>query len=126
MSEEIIKVKCARCPELFVGNENKIYCSDKCRNIVNNARRKAENLQIGGIITKLKTNRRIIQELLDDKEIKNVPAQRLLDKGFVFNYHTHIRTNKGDSKEYIFCFDYGYLALPSGWYKILKAFKNDE
>ena len=123
MSETISKMKYLQCPKLFSGNDNKKFCSDICKNDFHNARRKKEAQEIGDIITILKTNRRIIVDLLNGKEIKKVSAQRLLDKGFIFRYHTHLRTNKGDGKEYVFCFDYGYLELTSGWYTILRAFK---
>lgn len=119
------KLVCLQCGGQFRGNENKKFCTDACKNSFHNARRKKESREIGEVITMLKTNRRIIADLLDGEEIKKVSAQRLLDKGFVFRYHTHRRTNKGDGKEYIFCFDYGYLELPSGWYTIVHSFKED-
>lgn len=126
MADVLEKMQCIQCTKKISGNDNKRFCNDFCKNAFHNARRKKESKEIGDIITMLKTNRRIIAELLNDKEIKKVSAQRLLDKGFVFRYHTHRRINKGDNKEYIFCFDYGYIELPSGWYTILKAFKETD
>jgi len=125
MEASLSKLQCLYCNNYFSGNDNKKFCSDKCKNAFNNARRKAENKEIGTIINTLKTNRRIIIELLNGQKIKTVSAQRLLDKKFVFRFHTHTRINKGDGTEYVFCFDYGYLPLKSGWYKIVKAFKED-
>jgi hypothetical protein len=125
MTVEVGKIKCLRCPKLFSGNENKLFCSLECKNAYHNARRKQEAQEIGAVISILKTNRRIIGELLDGENIKKVRTQRLLDKGFIFRYHTHTRVNKGDSKEYIFCFDVGYLQLSADWCTIVRAFRED-
>lgn len=114
---------CVQCGKRLTGNDNKRFCNEYCKNSFHNGIRKKESREIGEIITILKTNRRIIADLLDGLEIRKVSAQKLLDKKFVFRYHTHRRVNKGDGKEYIFCFDYGYLELSPGWYSILHAFK---
>ncbi len=123
MNETIEKMACVRCGKKISGNDNKKFCNDFCKNAFHNSRRKKESREIGDIIGILKTNRRIIAGLLNGLEIKKVSGQRLLDKGFIFRYHTHRRINKGDGKEYIFCFDYGYLELASGWYTLVRGFK---
>jgi hypothetical protein len=128
MAKSISKAVCANpdCGKSFSGNDNKKFCSTACKNEYHNAKRKGENKEISTITNILKSNRRILEEVLGDHSIKNVSEQRLLDKGFVFRYHTHIRPNKGDEKEYIFCFDLGYIPLKSGWYKVVKGFKEAE
>jgi hypothetical protein len=126
MSEAMQKQVCQQCAKSFSGNENKKFCGDKCKNDHHNRRRKIESLEIGDVVNILKVNRRVLAELLGDQATKKVSAQRLMDKGFNFHYHTHHRVNKGDAKEYIFCFDYGYLQLPSGWYMIVLGFKEGD
>ena len=128
MGKVIAKAICLNpaCGKTFSGNENKKFCSSECKNEYHNARRKEENKEIGMVVNILKTNRRILEQLLGERKVKNVSGQRLLDNGFVFRYHTHRRPNKGDGKEYIFCFDLGYLPLENGWYKIVKGFKETE
>lgn len=121
-----MKPKCLYCRKTFSGNDNKKFCSDGCKNNFHNNRRKLENKEISTVINALKSNRRIIMDILGDKSIKSVSGQRLLDQGFIFRYHTHRRTNKGDGKEYIFCFDFGYLPNGNGWYKLVKAYREDE
>lgn len=118
------KQVCLECGSKFSGNTNKKFCSADCKSIYHNKKRKAEAEEIGAIINILKSNRRILAEIAGDKSVKNMSEQQLLDRGYIFRYHTHRRINKGDSKEYIFCFDYGYLPLSNGWYTIVKAFKD--
>lgn len=122
------KVACLNpgCGKTFSGNENKKFCSIACKNEYHNAKRKTETKDIGTIVTILKTNRRILEELLDGRSVKSVSEQRLLDSGFIFRYHTHIRVNKGDGKEYKFCFDFGYQTKSNGWYQIVKGFKESD
>ena len=85
MTKSISKAVCANpdCGKSFSGNENKKFCSTACKNEYHNAKRKGENKEIGPITNILKSNRRILEEVLGDHSVKNVSTQRLLDKGFV-------------------------------------------
>ncbi|MFT3749087.1 MAG: DUF2116 family Zn-ribbon domain-containing protein [Agriterribacter sp.] len=121
MKSKIKKRKCLVCSKSFEGNDNKKFCSEKCKNAYNNGRRKEETGQTGKVISILKHNRRAMEMLLDGKEVTNVKEQTLLDNGFVFRYHTHTRANHGDQKEYIFCFEYGYHRKENGWCTIVKG-----
>lgn len=114
------------CKNLFMGNENKKFCSLACKNAFHNEKRKTEQQEIGNVINILKSNRRILAAILGSNQVKKISEQRLLDKGFIFRYHTHRRINKGDNKEYIFCFDVGYVTHAAGWYTVVKAFKESE
>ncbi len=62
-----------------------------------------------------------MEMLLEGKEVANVKEQVMLDSGFVFRYHTHVRVNQGDQKEYFFCFEYGYYRKDNGWCTIVKG-----
>ncbi len=128
MGKAITKAVCLNpgCGKAFTGNENKKFCSPTCKNEYHNAKRKEEHKEIGMIVNILKSNRKILEAFLEKNVVKNVSGQKLLDSGFVFRYHTHTRPNKGDDKEYVFCFDLGYLPLKSGWYKIVKGYKEAE
>lgn len=123
MASSRLNLICLECKSRFSGNSNKKFCSAACKNEYHNHRRKKEADEIGPVVNILKANRRILMEIADGKSVQNVSEQQLLDKGYVFRYHTHRRTNKGDNKEYIFCFDFGFLPLENGWYKVVKAFK---
>ena len=67
----------------------------------------------------LKKNRRILEELLGSDGMIKQPKTKLLQKGFLLQYHTHMYTNKkGDV--YYFCYEYGYLPLEGDWYLLVK------
>src|SRR5450432_2172183 len=54
---------------------------------------------------------RILEELLPEgKEMAKTTKERLLQKGFLFKYVTHLFTNK-EGMIYYYCYDYGYLPL---------------
>jgi len=120
MAVLIRKQKCLLCKKTFSGNANKRFCSIEHKNAYHNTVRKKETAQIGKIITILKNNRRILEKALNKKEVVSVKEQSLLDEGFLFKYHTHNRVNQGDGKEYVFCFEYGYLRKDNGWCTIVK------
>jgi len=121
VKRKVKKRKCLVCPNPVEGNDNKKFCSDKCKNAYHNSKRKAETGQTGKVISILKNNRRTLQMLLEGKEVTNVKEQAMLDNGFVFRYHTHNRKNQGDQKEYLFCFEYGYHRKENGWCTIVKG-----
>jgi len=65
-------------------------------------------------------NRRILEECLPaTEEMIKIQQDKLMQKGFVFKYHTHSYTNK-KNKIYYFCFDYGFLPLENQWYLIVR------
>ena len=65
-------------------------------------------------------NRRILEELLPDaEETAKANKEKLLQKGFLFKYVTHLYTNK-KGNTYYFCYDYGYLPLENDWYLIVR------
>jgi hypothetical protein len=45
--------------------------------------------------------------------------EKLLQKGFLFKYITHLYTTK-EGKVYYYCYDYGYLPLDNDWYLIVR------
>jgi hypothetical protein len=57
--------------------------------------------------------------LPETEDLIKIPQQKLLDKGFVFKYHTHTYKNKKE-QVYFFCYDYGYLPLENNWLLVVK------
>jgi hypothetical protein len=113
---------CLLCLKTLKGRADKKFCDDGCRNAYNN-QRKAENISIALIRDTNNTlikNRGILMDLLPSSEqMIRVQHDKLLQKGFVFKYHTHLYTNhKGNT--YYFCYDYGYLPLENRWYLIVR------
>jgi hypothetical protein len=68
----------------------------------------------------LRRNRRILQQLLPEKEdSKKVSREQLLQLGFHFKHFTHSYTNKKGST-YFYCYEYGYLPLEKDYYLLVK------
>ena len=111
---------CLACNKTIKGRTDKKFCDDYCRNKVNNQLKADNNNQIRNINNALRRNRRILEELLKEKEeMVRTTRERLLGKTFQFKYLTHTYTNqKGNT--YFFCYDYGYLPLDNDYYLIVK------
>lgn len=109
---------CLECGESFNGRVDKKFCSDLCRNSHNNKLNSDSTNYVRNITNILRKNRRIINELLPGETAK-ASQQKLIDKGFNFNYHTNITTTK-EGKNYIFCYEYGYLAIEGNYYLLVK------
>ena len=110
---------CLACSKAVKGRADKKFCNDYCRNAFNNKSKSEETAFVRQVTQALKKNRRILEELLGNKGTITQPKSKLISKGFQFNYHTHLYTNKkGDV--YSFCFEYGYLLLEGDLYLIVK------
>jgi predicted nucleic acid-binding Zn ribbon protein len=103
---------CQVCGQTFIGRSDKKYCSDQCRAMRNNQKKKAEPgerliLDINRILRK---NRSILK-LLSPLGKTTTRQEYLVLQGFDFRYHTYLfQTRKGST--YHFCYDFGYLLLP--------------
>ena len=112
------KKLCLECGESFNGRVDKKFCSDLCRNSHNNKLNSDSTNYVRNITNILRKNRRIMTELLTGETAK-VSQQKLIDKGFNFNYHTNITTTK-EGKNYTFCYEYGYLPIEGNYYLLVK------
>jgi hypothetical protein len=118
MRNEVNKV-CQACGKNLVGRTDKKFCNDYCRNNYNNIQRAETTNYARNIVNTLRRNKRIMEDLLGDLETVKATKEKLLNLGFQFKYHTHqYATQKGSL--YIFCFEFGYLALENDWYLIVK------
>ena len=65
-------------------------------------------------------NRKILKEAYETSGAsETIPLRRLENKGFVFNFYTHlIDSNKGQS--YRYCYDFGYYPGTNGEVHIAK------
>ncbi|HTO15587.1 MAG TPA: hypothetical protein VLZ83_07440 [Edaphocola sp.] len=111
---------CLDCGKPLRGRIDKKFCDDYCRNNYNNRQNSDQTNFIRNINNILRKNRRILSELLPEaEEVVKQRREKLLEKGFNFNYHTHhYQTQNG--KTYIFCYEYGYLMLEQEWLLIVK------
>ena len=113
---------CLACNKILKGRVDKKFCDDYCRNNYNNLQKsKNQNsAYVKNINNALLKNRKILENILPEtEELIKIPQQKLLDKGFVFKYHTHTYKNKKE-QVYFFCYDYGYLPLENNWLLVVK------
>lgn len=109
---------CPECGEKIIGREDKKFCSDCCRNSFNNKINKDSNNFMRNINNKLRRNYRILSELNTDGKSKTT-KNKLLSKGFDFDYFTNIlHTKTGNT--YHFLYDQGYLSLDHDFYMLVK------
>lgn len=102
---------CLSCGKTLKGRVDKKFCDDYCRNAYNNQQNSDRNNLVRNINNILRKNRRILEELLPETEqTVKVQRQKLFEKGFDFQYHTHlVQTQKGSV--YHFCYEYGILPI---------------
>ena len=113
---------CLACNKILKGRVDKKFCDDYCRNNYNNLQKsKNQNsVYVKNINNTLLKNSKILENILPEtEELIKIPQQKLLDKGFVFKYHTHTYKNKKE-QVYFFCYDYGYLPLENNWLLVVK------
>lgn len=103
---------CVQCGRQMEGRIDKRYCSDQCRFLLNNQKRREDKgeLLMAKVNTILRKNRTILRQASPLGKT-TIRRQVLEMAGFNFLHHTHLyRTQKGST--YHFCYDYGYLLLP--------------
>lgn len=109
---------CLTCGRPIKGRSDKKFCDDYCRSAYNN--------RINGDITPcmrnvnniLRKNRRILEELIPEETAKTT-REKLMEKGFNFQYLTNTyRNNRGNL--YYFCYEFGYLPLENDWYFLFR------
>lgn len=111
---------CKTCGAIIKGRSDKKYCDDSCRNNYNNQLHSDHNAIIRSINNALRKNRRILKNLLPEKEQTiTINKGLLLQQGFLFSYHTHTYTNP-KSDMYFYCYDYGYLPLKNNCYLVVR------
>ena len=110
--------QCLDCGTAIKGRADKKFCDDQCRSNYNNRLKADDSKEVKRINSILFKNRKILHTLNPDGKTK-VPKNKLEKAGFNFSYFTHqYQTAKG--AVYIFCYDYGYLALENDWYLLVK------
>jgi hypothetical protein len=87
---------CLVCERLIKGRIDKKFCNDYCRNAYNNNCRSGTDPVVRRINSILAKNRRILMDLLHDKQTVRVAKERLLECGFRFQHFTHqYQNNRG-------------------------------
>ena len=107
---------CDCCGEALFGRSDKRFCNDACRSQHYHLHHRQERHKIAEINRILRNNRRILLEWNSTAE-KYSYKEKLLQKGFCFDYYTHIR--KSDEHPAFFCYDLGYVQEGRGRYKLI-------
>jgi len=115
-----ISPTCLTCGKPLRGRTDKKFCDPGCKNEHNNRLQHEEREAMKSIDRILKNNRRVLKRWLGERDAHLVSTKGLLHSGFRFDYHTHQFINR-QSDLYVFCYDYGYLALPDGRCLIVKS-----
>jgi hypothetical protein len=103
----ISEKRCLECGERIVGRTDKKFCDDPCRVTYNNRLNSDNTNLIRNINNALRKNRRILLQLNSSGKTRTT-RERLLEKGFDFQYFTSIyRTREG--AVYHYCYEQGYL-----------------
>lgn len=110
---------CLQCNKKLVGRIDKKFCDDYCRNTYNNIQNSDVTNYMRNINNILRRNRRILESMLQEEDMKKTQRQKLVQLGFDFQYFTHTYTN-AKSQQYHFIYEYGYLDLGQDWLLIVK------
>lgn len=111
---------CQQCGKTLKGRSDKKFCDDYCRAAHNNDLKSAANNFVRNVNNALGKNRRILESLLTEaKPTASISKDKLMEKGFVFKYHTHLYTTK-DGRTYFFCYEYGYWVQENNWCLVVK------
>lgn len=116
---------CLACDRPIKGRIDKKFCNDSCRNTYNNRLNSDSTPLIRTINNILRRNRRILFDILGGSEKPVlVEKERLIEKGFHFEFFTEQFTN--DKEEvYYYCYDYGYRVLEAEKYMAVKNKKRE-
>ena len=117
-NKQRMKKQCPECDDLIIGRTDKKFCSDGCRNSYNNRVNKDQKNLIRNINNRLRKNWRILESLNPYQKTKST-RDKLIAKGFDFNYFTSIYTTKSGTV-YYFVYDQGYLPLENDYYALVK------
>lgn len=119
---ETAEKQCLHCNKKLKGRIDKKFCDDYCRSNYNNLQKikDASADYIKHVNNSLLKNRKVLASVLPTtEEMVKTTHEKLLEKGFVFKYHTHTYKNKKD-QTYFFCYEYGYLPLGDNWYLVVR------
>jgi len=100
---------CLACERPIKGRTDKKFCDDSCRNNYNNRLNSDATPLMRNINNILRKNRRILEEVLSnhEKKVLIIDRQKLIEKGYLFEYFTEYYTTK-ENEQYYYCYDYGY------------------
>ena len=118
MSDQSTERLCPEWNNVLRGRSDQKFCSDYCRNTYNNRLNKDGKALVRNINNRLRKNWRILNELNPQDKTKTT-RNRLMAKGFDFNFFTSTYTTKKGTI-YYFVYDQGYLPLENEYFALVK------
>ncbi len=116
---------CIACNSTIRGRSDKRFCDDGCRSAYNNKLNSVPNNFVRDVNIILRKNRRILREILMEKQVGKVKREQLLAMGLSFKYFTNaIEDAKGQI--YWFVYEYGYVALDEDFFLLVKQNIGDD
>ncbi len=109
--------KCLECGDKITGRIDKKFCCDQCRIAYNNRLNSDNTNLVRNINNALRKNRRILIELNTTGKTKTT-REKLLEKGFDFQYFTSLYTTK-ENAVYRYCYEQGYLQMDKEWFLLV-------
>jgi predicted nucleic acid-binding Zn ribbon protein len=113
---------CLECGDKIIGRADKKFCSDQCRVSYNNKLNSDETNHVRNVNNTLRKNRRILIEANPSGKTK-MSREKLIQKGFDFNYFTNIYKTK-EGAIYYYCYEQGYLPIENNWYLLVERKEN--
>jgi hypothetical protein len=112
---------CLECSDRLIGRVDKKFCSDSCRTSFHNKNNGIEIQSIRFIDSRLKRNRKILMDCFLEQNVldSQIELRKILKKGFVFDFHTHIE-KMPNGIEYQFCYEFGYSQLGENQIHLIK------
>lgn len=97
---------CQQCGQGLKGRIDKKFCSDQCRFLFNNRKKRQAEITMANVNQTLRKNRTILKGF-NPVGKTTIRKQLLISQQFNFDFYTHIyRTRTG--MVYYFCYEYGY------------------
>ena len=110
---------CLLCTKPLLGRSDKKFCSEFCRNTLNNKVTSQSRLGMRSAQSILSRNRKILREIIGDDLIKKVPQATLISMGYHFDYLTCMKiTQKGEINKY--CFEFNIRELSDEMIEIFR------
>ena len=100
---------CLECGLEIKGRADKKFCNDSCRNSYNNRESKESTNLMRNVNRILSKNRKILAELNPNGKMRTT-KDKLVLKGFNFNYFTNIYETR-EGRRYYYVYDQGYFFI---------------
>lgn len=110
---------CPQCQSPIHGRADKKFCNDACRSAHNNIKYADYNSHVRKVNQRLRSNHRVLDELLTLQSETWVSEAQLLNAGFQFQFYTHVYLHP-DGALFKMVYDYCYAAMEHSTYYVCR------